>query len=36
LLGTNFQYAAMRVVAILMALAVVAIFVQKRLPKRKR
>ena len=34
--GTNFQYAAMRVVAILMALAVVAIFVQKRLPKRKR
>lgn len=36
LLGTNFQYTVVRAVAILLALAVVAIFVRKRLPKRRR
>ena len=36
LIGTNFQSVVMRVVAGLMALAVVAVFVQKRLGMRRR
>lgn len=36
LIGTNFQYTVVKAIAILLALAVVAIFVWKRLPKRRR
>lgn len=36
MIGTNFQYAVVKAVAISMALMVVATFIQKRLPKRRR